>query len=155
MLKEREFKVIWDFMKLWTLLYWNYLRPTEVKIVEFVQRTRGEARQITWRLSSRRHWVTSVETRGGRESRQRSNCTTTLVKWSDPGDLLEVKSETTTIAGGIVSSIELFRTLNTGPGVVGGQRTSVNRDKLFNSRPAVHSPFIVFRLNGASTCIIV
>jgi len=44
--------------------------------------------QITWRLSSRRRWVTSVETRGGRESRQRSNCTTTLVKWSDPGGLL-------------------------------------------------------------------
>ena len=63
-----------------------------------------------------------------------------LVKWCDPGDLHEVKSGTTTIAGGVVSSIELFRTLNTCPGVVGGQPTSANRDKLFDSRPAVHSP---------------
>jgi len=31
-----------------------------------------------------------------------------LVKWSDCGDLLEVKSGTTAIAGGVVSSIELF-----------------------------------------------
>jgi len=54
-----------------------------------------------------------------------------------------------------VSSIELFRTLNTDLGVVGGQRTSANRDKLFDSWPAVHSPFIVCRLNSASTCIIV
>ena len=52
--------------------------------------------------------VTSVETRGGRESRQRSDCTTTLVKWSECGDLLKVKSETTAIAGGVVSSIEQF-----------------------------------------------
>ena len=77
------------------------------------------------------------------------------MKWSDPGDLLEVKSGTTTIAGGVVSSIELFRTLNTSLGVVGGQRTSVNRDKLFDGRPAVHSPFIECKLNGASICIIV
>ena len=62
---------------------------------------------ITWRLSFRRRWVTSVETRGGRVSRQRSNCTSTLVKWSEWGDLLEVKSETTAI-GGVVSSIEQF-----------------------------------------------
>ena len=34
----------------------------------------------------------SVETRGGRESRQRGDCTTTSVKWSDSGDLLGVKS---------------------------------------------------------------
>ena len=65
------------------------------------------------------------------------------MKWSDPGDLLEVKSGKTPIAGGVVSSIELFRTLNTSSGVVGGQRTSADRDKLFDSRPAVHSPFIV------------
>jgi len=44
----------------------------------------------------------------GRESRQRSNCTIALVKRSDCGDLLEVKSRTTAIAGGVVSSIELF-----------------------------------------------
>jgi len=31
-----------------------------------------------------------------------------LVKWSECGDLLEVKSETTAIAGGVVSSIEQF-----------------------------------------------
>ena len=43
---------------------------------------------------------------GGRESRQRSNCTITLMKWSDCGDLLEVKSGTTAIAGGVVSLIE-------------------------------------------------
>ena len=92
----------------------------------------------------------------GRESRQRSNCTIALVKRSDCGDLLEVKSRTTAIAGGVVSSIKIvFRTLNTSPGVVGGQRTSANRDKLCDSRPAVHSPFIVCSLNGASTCIIV
>jgi len=54
-----------------------------------------------------------------------------------------------------MSLIELFRTLNTSAGVIGGQRTSANRDKLFDSRPAVHSPFIVCRLNGGSTCIIV
>ena len=77
------------------------------------------------------------------------------MKWSDCEDLLEVKSGTTAIAGGVVSSIELFSYANTSPGVVGGQRTSANRDKLFDSRPAVHSPFIVCRLNGASTCIIV
>jgi len=64
----------------------------------------------------------------------------TLVKWSYPGDLLEVKSGMTTIAGGVVSSIELIRTLNTSPGVVGGQRTSANRDELFDCRPAVLSP---------------
>jgi len=45
---------------------------------------------------------------GGRESRQRSNCTITLMKWSDCGDLLEVKSGTAVIAGGVVSSTELF-----------------------------------------------
>ena len=61
----------------------------------------------------------------------------------------------TAIAGGVVSSTELFCTLNTGLGVVGGQRTSANRDKFFDSRPVVHSPFIACRLNGASTCIIV
>ena len=136
-------------MKLSTLLYWSYLRPTEAKIVKFAaENSCIEARQITWRLSSQRRWVTSVETRGGRESRQRSNCTTTLVKWSDSGDLLEVKSGTTTIAGGVVLSNELFRTLNTDPGVVGGQRTSANRDKLFDSRPAVHCTFIVCRLKS-------
>ena len=32
---EREFKVIWDFVELWTFPYWSYLRPTEAKIVEF------------------------------------------------------------------------------------------------------------------------
>jgi len=37
-----------------------------------------------------------------------------------------------------VSSSELFRSLNTGLGVVGGQRT-------FDSRPAVLSPFIACR----------
>jgi len=73
-----------------------------------------------------------------------------FVKWSDCGNLLEVESGTTAIAGGVVSSIELFR-----PGVVGGQRTSANRNKLFDSRPVMHSPFIVCSLNGASTCIIV
>jgi len=104
--------------------------------------------KITWRLSSRRRWVTSVETRSGRESRQRSNCTTTLVKWSDCGDLLEVKSGTTAIAGGVVSSIELFSYAER-PGVVGGQRTSANRDKLFDSRPAVLSPFIACRTVSA------
>ena len=62
------------------------------------------------------------------------------MKWSDPGDILAVKSGTTAIAGGVVSSIELFRTLNTSPGVVGGQQTSANHDKLLDSRPAVHSP---------------
>ena len=51
--------------------------------------------------------------------------------------------------------LNCFRSLNTSPGVVGGQRTSTNRDKLFDSRPAVLPPFIVCRLNGASTCIIV
>jgi len=66
-----------------------------------------------------------------------------------------VKSGTIAIAGGVVSSIELFRTLNTSPGVVGCQRTSANRDTFFDSRPAVHSPFIVCKLNGVSTCIIV
>ena len=102
---ERELKVIWDFVKLWTLLYWSYLRPTQAKIVEFAAE---DSCQITWRLSSRRHWATSIETWGGHESRQRSNCTTTLVKWSDCEDLLEVTSRTTAIAGGVVSSIELF-----------------------------------------------
>jgi len=67
------------------------------------------------------------------------------VKWSDCEDLLEVKSEMTAIAGGVVSSIKIvFRTLNTSPGVVGGQRTSANRDK-FDSRPAILSPFIACR----------
>ena len=47
-----------------------------------------------------------------------------------------------------MSSSELFRTLNTGLGLVGGQRT-------FDSRPAVLPPFITCRLNGASTCNIV
>jgi len=32
---EREYKVIWDLVKLWTLQYWSYLRPTEAKIVKF------------------------------------------------------------------------------------------------------------------------
>ena len=44
-----------------------------------------------------------------------------------------------------MSSSELFRMLNTSPGVVGGQRTSANRDKLFDSRPAILSPFIACR----------
>ena len=42
---EREFKVIWDFVKLWTLLYWSYLRPTETKVVEF-------AAEDSWRGAS-------------------------------------------------------------------------------------------------------
>ena len=54
--------------------------------------------------------------------------------------------KTTAIAGGVVSSSELFRTLNTGLGVVGGQRTSTIRDKSLDSRPAVLSPFIACRL---------
>ena len=41
-----------------------------------------------------------------------------------------------------MSSSELFRTLNTGLWVVGGQRTSTIRDKSLDSRPAVLSPFI-------------
>ena len=45
-----------------------------------------------------------------------------------------------------MSSSELFRTLNTGLGVVGGQRTSTIRDKSLDSRPAVLSPFIARRL---------
>ena len=46
-----------------------------------------------------------------------------------------------------MSSSELFRTLNTGLGVVGGQRT-------FDSRPAVLSPLYSV-MNGASTRNIV
>ena len=89
------------------------------------------------------------------ESRQRSDCTTTSVKWSDPGDLLGVKSGNDSNRRSVVSSSELFRTLNTGLEVVGGQRTSTIRDKSLDSRPAVLSPFIACRLNGASTCNIV
>ena len=63
------------------------------------------------------------------------------MKWSDFEDLLEVR-KTTAIAGGVLSSSELFCTLKTGLGVVGGQRTSTIRDKSLDSRPAVLSPFI-------------
>ena len=42
---ERKFKVIWDFVKLWTLLCWSYLRPTDAKIVEF-------AAEDSWRGAS-------------------------------------------------------------------------------------------------------
>jgi len=56
----------------------------------------GSAESRLWKLE------------GGRESWLRSNCMTTLVKWSDCGDLLEVKSGMTAIAGGVVSSTELF-----------------------------------------------
>ena len=44
-----------------------------------------------------------------------------------------------------MSSSELLRTLNTGLGVVGGQRTSTIRDKSLDSRPAVLPPFIACR----------
>jgi len=44
-----------------------------------------------------------------------------------------------------VSSSELFRTLNTGLGVVGGQRTSTTRDKSLDSRPAILPPLIACR----------
>ena len=42
---KRKFKVILDFVKLWTLLYWSYLRPTEAKIVKF-------AAEDSWRGAS-------------------------------------------------------------------------------------------------------
>ena len=63
---EREFKVIWDFVKLWTLLYWSYLRPTEAKIVVFAAEDswRGASNNLKVIVpGSRRRWVTSVETR--------------------------------------------------------------------------------------------
>ena len=44
-----------------------------------------------------------------------------------------------------MSSSELFRTLNTGLGVVGVQQTSTIRDKSLDSRPAVLPPFIACR----------
>jgi len=107
MLREslKSSKTSWNFGHSYIEVIFGIQRR---RLWSLLQRTRGEARQVTWRLSSRRRWVTSVETRGGHESRQRSNCTITLVKWSDCGDFLKVKSWTTAIAGGIVSSIELF-----------------------------------------------
>jgi len=105
------------------------------------------AAEDSWRGASnnlkvivRRRCVTSVETRGGRESRQRSNCTTTLVKWSDCEDLLEVKSGTTAIAGGVVSSIELFSYAEHQSGNRWWSTNVCERDKLFDSRPAVLPP---------------
>ena len=86
---------------------------------------------------------------GGRESRQRSNCTTTLVKWSDCGDFLGVKSGTTAIAGGVVSSIELF---SYAEHQSGSRRRSTD---VCESRQVVRQqacrlfPFMVCRLNGA------
>ena len=64
------------------------------------------------------------------------------MKWSDSGDILEVKSGTTAIAGGVVSSIELF---SYAEHQSGSRRRSTNvceRDKLFDNRPAVLPPFI-------------
>ena len=61
------------------------------------------------------------------------------MKWSECGDLLEVKSENDSNRWRrCVVEWTVFRMLNTSPGVVGGQRT-------FDSRPAVLPPFIACR----------
>ena len=76
---EREFEVILDFVKLCTLLYWSYLSHV--------------CRNSRW------SWESATKPLHDNVGE---------VHWSDCGDLLGVKSGTTAIAGGVVSSIELL-----------------------------------------------
>jgi len=153
---EREFKVIWDFVKLWTLQYWSYLWPTEAKIVEF-------AAEDSWRGASNnlKVIVPAVLSHVRRNSRWSWESATKQLH-DNVGEVVrlwrpswgEDRNDSNRWRRCVVDWT-VYHTLNTSPRVVGGQRTSANRDKLFDSRPAVHSPFIVCRLSGASSCIIV
>ena len=67
--------------------------------------------------------------------------------WSGPivETFLRRSPERQQLLEALCRRLNCFRTLNTSPGVVGGQWTSANRNKLFDSRPAVLSPFIACR----------
>ena len=64
------------------------------KIVKFAAEDslRGASYNLKVIVPTALSHVCRNSSRVGRESRQRSDCTTTSVKWSDPGDLLGVKS---------------------------------------------------------------
>ena len=143
---EREFKVIWDFVKLWTLQYWSYLRPTEAKIVEF-------AAEDSWRGASNNLKVIfpaalSHVCRNSRWSWESAtkqlhdNVGEVVRMWRSSWG--EVRNDSNRWRRCVVDWT-VFCMLNTSPGVVGGQRTSANRDKLFDSRPADLSPCIACR----------
>ena len=145
-----------NFVKLWTLLYWSYLRPTEAKVVQF-------AAEDSWRGASNnlKVIVPAALSHVCRNSRWSWESATKQlhdsvgeVVWLWRPSWGEVRNDSHRWRRCVVDWT-VFHMLNTSPGVVGGQQTSANCDKLFDSRPAVHSPFIVCRWNGASTCIIV
>jgi len=143
---ERKFKVIWDFVK---LLYWSYLRPTEAKIVGFAAEDSWRGASINLKVivpaalshvcrNSRWSWESATK-------QLHDNVGEVVRSWRSSWG--EVRNDSNRWRRCVVDW-PVFRTLNTSPGVVEGQRTSANRDKLLDSRPAVHFPCIVCRLNG-------
>jgi len=153
---EREFKVIWDFVKLWALLYWSYLWSTKAKIMKF-------AAEDSWRGGSNNLTViVPAELRHVCRNSRWSWESATKQLHDNVGEVVrlwrpfwgEVRYDSNRWRRCVVDWTA-FRTLNTSLGVVGSQRTSANRDKLFDSSPAVLPLFIVCTLYGASTCIIV
>jgi len=143
---KREFKVILDFVKLWTHLYWSYLRPTEAKIVKF-------AAEDSWRGASNNLKVVVPAALSHVCRNSRWSCeSATKQLHVNVGEVVrmrrpswgEVRNDSNRWRRCVVDWT-VFRTLNTSPGVVGGHRTSANRDKLLDSRPTVLSPFIACR----------
>ena len=133
-------------MKLWTLLYWSYLRPTEAKIVTF-------AAEDSWRgasnnlkvivLAALSHVCRNSRWSWESATKQLHDNVGEVVRMRTPS-WGEVRNDSNRWRRCVVDWT-VFRTLNTSPGVVGGQRTSAIRDKLFDSRPAVLSPLIACR----------
>ena len=124
---EREFKVIWDFMKLWTLLYWSYLRPTVAKTVKFAAEDslRGASNNLKVIVpaalshvcrNSRWSWESATKQLHDNIVRSGPNAKTFL-RWS-PKRLQSLEA--------LCRQLNCFRTLNTSPGIVGGERTSAN-----------------------------
>ena len=142
-------KVIWDFAKLWTLLYWSYLRPTAAKIVEF-------AAEDSWRGASNnlKVIVTAALSPVCRNSRWSWESATKQLQdnvgevvrlWRSSWGEVRKRQQSLEALCRRLNSFLYAERLNTSSGVVGGQRTSANRNNLFDSRPAVLSPFIACR----------